>query len=91
MKILMIIIGYTFHCRSLKYNSFGFRIYWLKKTVPKTTQCDLQYNSNGESVQLVDRARLQLKQFYLAFAVLFTGYSLAFIQLLRERFIHNRG
>jgi len=61
------------------------------KTVPKTTQCDLKYNSNGESVKLVDRARFKLKQFYVAFAVLFAGYALSFIQFLRERFIHNRG
>ena len=78
----------VFFKRSFQFREYGLRDYWLEKTVPKTTQCDLKYNSNGEFVHLVDRARLQLKQFYLAFAVLFVGYALAFIQFLRECFIH---
>lgn len=49
----------------------------------------LKYNSQGESVQMVDKARLKLKQFYVPFAVLFIGYVLAFFQYLRERFIHH--
>jgi len=61
----------------------------MKKTVPKTSQCNLQYNNNGEFVQLVDRARLKLNQFYVAFGVLFAGYALAFVQFLRERFIRR--
>jgi len=41
----------------------------------------------GEAVQLVDKVRLKLEQFYVAFAILFAGYALSLIQFLRERFI----
>jgi len=55
--------------------------------VPVAKQCRLPYNSQGESVKLVDRTRLKLEQFYLAFLILLIGYILAFIQLIREHFI----
>lgn len=47
----------------------------------------IQYNNKGESVQMVDKARLKLKQFYIPFAALLIGYVLALVQFLRERFI----
>ncbi len=43
--------------------------------IPVAKQCRLHYNSEGESVKLIDRARIKLEQFYLAFIVLFIGYS----------------
>ena len=59
----------------------------MNKLLPVPRQCLLQYNNKGESVQLVDRARLKLEQFTVAFAVLFIGYVLALLQFIRERFI----
>ncbi len=55
--------------------------------IPAPRQCLLQYNKNGEVVQLMDLARLKLGQLYVAFIVLFVGYIMAFMQFLRERFI----
>ena len=73
--------------RSISWHSLGLHTYWVKYYIPEATRCRLSYNSQGESVELVDQARIQLKQFYLAFLVLFIGYVLAFFQFLRERFI----
>jgi len=75
-------------CRSFLWHSLGLHNYWFKYYNPEATRCRLSYNSQGESVELVDQARIQLKQFYLAFLVLFIGYILAFVQFTRERFIH---
>ena len=50
-------------------------------------QCQLKYNSKGESIKVVDKARIKLEQLYGAFYVLFIGYLLALAQFLRERFI----
>ena len=58
------------------------------QAVPR--QCKLDYNHRGESIKLVDRARLKLEQFYVAFIILFVGYVLALIQFIREGFI-SRG
>ncbi len=55
--------------------------------MPVPRQCLLQYNNNGEDVEIVERARLKLEQFSVAFIVLFAGYVLAIIQKLRERFV----
>ena len=73
--------------RSLWWNSLGFQAYWTNKLTPVPRQCLLQYNNNGEDVKIVERARLKLEQFSVAFIVLFAGYVLAIIQFLRERFI----
>ena len=59
----------------------------MNKLMPVPRQCLIQYNKNGESVELVERVRLKLEQFTVAFIVLFVGYVLALIQFLRERFI----
>ena len=81
----------TKYIRSYLYHSMGFQRYWMQRLMPVPSQCLLQYNNQGESVQLVDGVRLKLEQFYVAFVVLFVGYALALIQFLRERFIiHNR-
>ena len=76
-----------FNIRSYWYHAFGFGIYWRQKMIPVPRQCLLQYNLQGEFVQLADLARLELGQFSVAFIVLFVGYVLALLQFLRERFI----
>jgi len=73
--------------RSLWWNSLGFQAYWTNTFMPVPRQCLLQYNNNGEDVEIVERARLKLEQFSVAFIVLFAGYVLAIIQKLRERFV----
>ena len=55
--------------------------------IPVAKQCRLHYNSEGESIKLVDRARIILEQFYLAFLVLFIGYAIALFQFTREYLI----
>jgi len=63
--------------------------YWERKLIRSAPQCMLKYNSQGESVHMVDdKARLKLGQFYVPFAALFIGYFLALVQFLRERFLH---
>ncbi len=76
--------------RSFWWHSLGLQEYWKKKMVPKTPQCKLDYNNRGEAVQLVERARIKLEQFYVAFAVLFAGYFLALLQFIRERLYSTR-
>ena len=61
----------------------------MNKLMAIPHQCLLQYNKNGESVQLVDRVRFKLEQFRVAFIVLFIGYFLALIQFIRERIIYK--
>jgi len=56
---------------------------------PDAPQCLLKYDSVGESVKIVDKARLKLEQFYGAFIVLFVGYALSLIQFIREIFIRK--
>ena len=73
--------------RSYWWHAFGLNIYWIKKMIPYAPQCNLKYDSKGESVQLVDKVPLKLGQLYVAFVVLSFGYVLALIQFLRERFI----
>jgi len=46
----------------------------------------LKYNSQGESVHLVDKARIKLEQLYVAFIVLLIGHFFAMVQFLRERY-----
>ena len=72
---------------SLYWHGFGLQDHWKKKLVPTAPQCKLNYNINGEAVQLADLSRLKLEQFTVAFGVLFAGYFLALLQFLRERFI----
>jgi len=75
--------------RSLWWHAFGLQDYWVnKKLIHKALQCMLQYNNKGESIQMVDKARLKLKQFYVPFVALFICYVLALVQFLRERFVH---
>jgi len=82
-------ITYNFHYpRSLWFHAYGLNEYWRKKTFHVAPQCMLQYDSQGESVQLVDKARLKLEQFYVPFGALFIGYVLTLIQFLKERFTH---
>ena len=76
-------------CSSLRYHAFGLGEYWIKKYSPSAPQCQLKYNSRGECVKIVDKGRLKLEQFYIAFAVLFGGYVLALLQFMRERFIRH--
>ena len=59
----------------------------MNKLMSAPHQCLLEYNNKGESVQVVERVRLKLEQFTVAFVVLFIGYVLALLQFLRERFI----
>ena len=86
-------LSYTFfinyNVRSTLWHSLGLQTYWRRHLQRQAPQCHLKYNSNGESVQLLDKARIKLEQLYVAFYVLFIGYVLALIQFLRERFIHN--
>ncbi len=72
---------------SIVWHSLGLHTYWMRRFLPVAKQCRLRYNNQDESVKLVEQARIQLKQFYLAFLVLFIGYILALIQFIRERFI----
>jgi len=44
----------------------------------------MNYVNGDENVQMVDQTRLKLKQFYLAFILLFIGYFLAILQFIRE-------
>ena len=78
---------FTNNGRSFWWHSLGFQSYWMKKLNPIARQCLLNYNNQGESVKPVERARLKLEQLYIPFIVLFIGYVLALMQIIRERFI----
>jgi len=85
-KVLLVNI-YMYVGRSYWWNSVGLQRYWMNKLMSAPRQCLLEYNNKGESVQVVERVRLKLEQFTVAFVVLFIGYVLALLQFLRERFI----
>jgi len=70
--------------------AFGLGNYWDNKLSPRSKECRLNYNNGDESVHVVDKSRLKLEQFYLAFLVLFIGYCLALVQFIRERIITHR-
>lgn len=75
--------------RSYWWHAFGFQSYWERKMLQRAPQCQLKYNSKGESVKMVENARLKLEQFYVAFIALFVGCILALMQFIREQFIYN--
>lgn len=78
----------SFINRSLWWFAYGLQSYWERKLIHSAPRCMLKYNSQGESVQLMNnKARLKLEQFYVPFAALFIGYVLALTQFLRERFL----
>ena len=77
--------SYHYWFRSLWYFNFGLTDYGKKDM--KRKRCLLNYNSQGFSTKRSSN-RIKLELFYLPFLILFIGYLLAFVQFLREKFIH---
>ena len=71
--------------RSFWWHAYGLSNYWNRKLAPRAELCRLNYNSAGESVKVAGLEPLKLKQFYLAFLLLITGYLLSFIVFMMER------
>jgi len=63
-----------FNHRSYWWHAFGLQNYWTKKLSREASQCQLKYNSNGESIKVVDKVRIKLGQLYVVFYILFTCY-----------------
>lgn len=73
---------------SLRFIDSGLRDNWygLHEKLPK--QCQLNYNSKGVASKRSSN-RIQLKQFYLPFLILFGGYLLALVQFCCEHIMHG--
>ena len=69
----------------LRYEEFGLHNYWTRSKAYKTSgECLLKYNKNGLAVKWT-KAPLKLKQFYVPFALLLSGYGLGILLFAREK------
>ena len=77
-------------CRSLWYLAHGFTAQAEKNVLSvRARQCLLKYNSKGVQTERII-SPIQLKQLFVPFAILFTGYAMATIAFIFELIVHKR-
>ena len=84
-------VGYLkfIFCRSLWIDAFGFHTKWRKDLEVKSWKCLLKYNKKGVAIESAN-SRLSLRQFSAAFIILITGYLVAFVAFVLERFYFGK-
>ena len=77
-------------CRSLWYLAHGFTSRAEKNVLSvRARRCLLKYNSKGVQTERI-LSPIQLKQLFVPFAILFTGYAMATIAFIFELIVHKR-